>query len=117
MTPNELLIAVYFIKRYNTIDDEENELPKSKEAPAPFAYETSKQDEINKQINVENRFLFVLYKKKQLNQMMKNDQKQTKTRQANLEKLKKKLNDLKLSRKRLKKNPLECNENYFLFNR
>ena len=49
--------------------------------------------------------------------MMKNDQKQTKTRQANLEKLKKKLNDLKLSRKRLKKNPLECNENYFLFNR
>ena len=35
--------------------------------------------------------------------MMGNDQKEIKTRQANLEKLKKKLNDLKLSRKLSKK--------------
>ena len=36
-----------------SIDDEENELPESKETPAPLTYETPKQDKINKQINVE----------------------------------------------------------------
>ena len=59
-------------------------------------YEPSKQDEINKQINVENEILVALYKKKELKQVTENDRKEIKTRQENLEKLKKKLNDLKL---------------------
>ena len=86
-----------------SVDDEEKELPESKEAPAPLTHETSEQDEINKQTNIENEILVVLYKKKELNQMMGNDQKEIKARQANLEKLKKKLDDLKLSRKLSKK--------------
>ena len=93
---------------YISTGDEENELLKSKEAPAPLTYETSNQDEINKQVSVENESLVVLYKKKELNQMTKNDQKGIKTRQANLEKLKKKLNDLKLSDKASKKCCLDC---------
>ena len=40
--------------------------------------------------------------------MMGNDQNEIKTRQANLEKLKKKLDDLKLSRKLSKKFCLNC---------
>ena len=47
-------------------------------------YETQKQDEINKQINFENETLVVLYKKKELNEMMENDPKEIKTRQENL---------------------------------
>ena len=66
-------------------------------------YETPKQGDISKQLNVENEILVILYKKKDLNQMTESDRKETKTRQSNLEKLKKKHNDLKLSRKRLKK--------------
>ena len=66
-------------------------------------YEPPKQDEINKQINVENEILVALYKKKELKQVTENDRKEIKTRQENLEKLKKKLNDLKLCWKRSKK--------------
>ena len=40
--------------------------------------------------------------------MTENDQNEIKTSQANLEKLQKKLNDLKLSRKRSKKYRLDC---------
>ena len=68
----------------------------------PLAYEIPKQGKINKQINVENEILVALYRKKELNQMTENDRKEIKTRQANFGKLKKKLNDLKLSRKRSK---------------
>ena len=42
--------------------------------------------------------------------MTENDRKEIKTRQANLEKLKKKLNELKLSRKRLKKYRLDLKQ-------
>ena len=66
-----------------------------------------KQDEINKQINVENEILVVLYKKKELNQMTENDQKEIETRQAYLEKFKNKLNDLKLSWKHSRKYRLD----------
>ena len=52
-----------------------------------MTYETQKQDEINKQINVENETLVFLYKKKELNEMMENDPKEIKIRQENLEKL------------------------------
>ena len=38
--------------------------------------------------------MVVFYKNKDLDQMTKNDRKEIKTRQANLEKLKKKINDL-----------------------
>ena len=38
--------------------------------------------------------MVVFYKTKDLDQMTKNDRKEIKTRQANLEKLKKKINDL-----------------------
>ena len=85
-----------------SIDNEENKLSAWKEVPASLIYETLKQDRINKWINVENKILVVLYKKKGLNQMTENDQKEIKTRQVNLEKLKKKLNDLKLCQKHSK---------------
>ena len=85
-----------------SIDNEENKLSASKEVPASLIYETLKQDRINKWINVENKILVVLYKKKGLNQMTENDEKEIKTQQVNLEKLKKKLNDLKLCQKRSK---------------
>ena len=62
-----------------------------------MTYETQKQDKMNRQINVNNEILVVLYKKKELNQMTKNDRKENK-----LEILKKKLKDLNLSRKRSK---------------
>ena len=42
--------------------------------------------------------------------MTENDRKEIKTRQANLEKLKKKLNELKLSRKRSKKYRLDLKQ-------
>ena len=80
-----------------SVDNEENGLPELKEAPAPLTYETQKQDKINRQINVDNEILVVLYKKKELNQMTENDRKENK-----LEILKKKLKDLNLSRKRSK---------------
>ena len=66
-------------------------------------FNSPKQDKINKQINVENKVLVVLYKKEELNQMTKNDQKEIKAPQGNLKKLKKKLNDLNVSQKRSKK--------------
>ena len=66
-------------------------------------FNSPKQDKINKQINVENKVLVVLYKKEELNQMTKNDQKEIKAPQENLKKLKKKLNDLNVSQKRSKK--------------
>ena len=55
---------------------------------------------MNKQINVENEILVVLYKKKELNQMMENDRKEIETRKENLDKLKKKFRELKLNRQR-----------------
>ena len=69
----------------------------------PLKFSTPKQDELNKQINVENQILVVLYKKKELNQMMENDRKEIETRKENLEKLKKKLRELKLNRQRSQK--------------
>jgi len=52
---------------------------------------TPKQDELSKQINIENEILVVLYKKKELNQLTENDRGEIKTRKENLEKLKKNL--------------------------
>ena len=59
-----------------------------------------KQDELNKQINVESEILVAFYKKKELNQLTKNDRKEIETRKENLEKLKKKLRELRLNRQR-----------------
>ena len=59
---------------------------------------------MNKQINVENEILVVLYQKKELNQMMtRNDRKEIETWKENLEKLKKKLRELKLNGQRSQK--------------
>lgn len=46
-------------------------------------FNSPKQDKINKQINVENKVLVVLCKKKEPNQMTKNDQKEIKAPQGN----------------------------------
>ena len=59
-----------------------------------------KQDELNKQINVESEILVAFYKKKELNQLTKNYRKEIETRKENLEKLKKKLRELRLNRQR-----------------
>ena len=75
-----------------SIDDTEGQEKLVAETP-PLKFSTPKQDELNKQINVENEILFVLYKKKELNQMTENDQKEIETRKENLEKLKKNLRD------------------------
>ena len=64
---------------------------------------TPKQDELTKQIHIENEILVVLYKKKELNQLTSNDQIEIKTRKENIEKLKKKLKQLKQSRQRSQK--------------
>ena len=56
-----------------------------------------KQNELNKQINVESEILVALYKKKELNQMTENDRKEIETWKENLEKLKKKLRELRLN--------------------
>ena len=69
------------------------------EETPPLKLSTPKQDELNKQINVENDILVLLYKKKELDQMTKNDRKEIETRKENLEKLKK-LSEPKLSRQR-----------------
>ena len=47
--------------------------------------------------------MVVLFKKKEMNQMMENDGKEIETRKENLEKLKKKLRELKLNRQRSQK--------------
>ena len=49
---------------------------------------TPKQDELRKQINIENEILVVLYNKKELNQLTESDRGEIKTRKGNLEKLK-----------------------------
>ena len=54
------------------------------------------------------RFLLVLYKKKELNQMTESDGKEIETRKENWEKLKKKLRELKLNRQRSQKYHNEC---------
>ena len=74
------------------------------EETSPLKFSTPKQDKLNKQINVENEILVVLYKNKELNQMMtRNDRKEIETRKENLEKLKKKLRELKLNGQRSQK--------------
>ena len=64
---------------------------------------TPKQDELTKQIHIENEILVVLYKKKELNQLTSNDQSEINTRKENIQKLKKKLKQLKQSRQRSQK--------------
>ena len=76
--------TVCFIKRCNINWRWRERTSRIKKAPAPLTNETRKQDEINKQINVENEVLVVLYKKKELNRMMENNLKEFKTWQANL---------------------------------
>ena len=61
-----------------SIDDTEEQDKLVEEIP-PLKFSTPKQDELNKQINVENEILVVLYKKKELNQMMENDKKEIET--------------------------------------
>ena len=73
------------------------------EETPPLKFSTPKQDELNRQVNVENEILVVLYKKKELNQMTENNRKEIETRKENLEKLKKKLRELKLNRQRSQK--------------
>ena len=51
-----------------SIDDTEKQYNLVEETP-PLKFSTPKQDELTKQVNVENEILFVLYKKKELNQM------------------------------------------------
>ena len=60
---------------------------------------TPKQDELCKQINIENEILVVLYKKKELNQLTESDRGEIKTRKETLEKLKRKLRELQLNRR------------------
>ena len=86
-----------------SIDDTVKQDKLVEETP-PLKFSTPKQDELDKQINVENEILAVLYKKKELNQMTVNDQKEIETRKENLEKLKKKLRELKLNR--------QCSQKY-----
>ena len=90
-----------------SIDDTEEQDKLVEETP-PLKFSTPKQDELNKQINVENEILVVLYKKKELNQMTENDRKEIETWKKNLEKLKKKLRELKLNRQLSQKNRNEC---------
>ena len=85
-----------------SIDDTEEQYKLVEETP-PLKFSTPKQDELNKQVNVENEILVVLYKKKELNQMTENNRKEIETRKENLEKLKKKLRELKLNRQRSQK--------------
>ena len=81
----------------------EESSPSVEEAPS-LQFSTPKQDDLNKQINIENEILNVFYKKRQLHQVTENDWKEIKMLQANLEHLKKKLNESKLfSRQRSKK--------------
>ena len=61
-----------------SIDDTEEQDKLVEEIP-PLKFSTPKQDELNKQNNVENEILVVLYKKKELNQMMENDKKEIET--------------------------------------
>ena len=89
---------ISFDKRGDT--EEQDELV---EETPPLKFSTPKQDELNKQINVENEILVVLYKKKELNQMTENDRKEIETWIENLDKLKKKLRNLKLNQQRSQK--------------
>ena len=73
-----------------SIDDTEEQDKMVEETPP-------KQNELNKQINVESEILVALYKKKELNQMTENDRKEIETWKENLEKLKKKLRELRLN--------------------
>ena len=54
-------------------NDNTEEQDKLVEETSPLKFSTPKQDELNKEINVENEILAVLYKKKKLNQMTEND--------------------------------------------
>ena len=83
-----------------TLIDGTQEQNKLVEKTPPLKFLTPKQDELNKEINVENEILVVLYKKKELNQMAEIDWKEIETRKGNLEKLKKKLRELKVNRQR-----------------
>ena len=73
--------------------DGTEEQDKLVEEKPPLKFSTPKQNELNKQINVENEILVVWYKKKELNEMTENDRKEIETRKENLEKLKKNLRD------------------------
>ena len=84
------------------IEDEVQDVLLEKES-SQSNLNTPKQDELTKQIHIENEIVVVLYKKKELNQLTSNDQSEKKTRQENIEKLKKKLKQLKQSRQRSQK--------------
>ena len=84
------------------IEDEVQDVLLEKES-SQSKLNTPKQDELTKQIHIENEILVVLYKKKELNQLTSNDQSEIKTRQENIEKLKKKLKQLKQNRQRSQK--------------
>ena len=86
-----------------SIDDTE-EQDKLVEETTALKFSSLKQDELNKQINVGNEILVVLYKKKELNQIKENDRKEIETRKENFKKLKKKLRELKLNR--------QCSQKY-----
>ena len=64
---------------------------------------TPEQDELSDKINLENEILVVLFKKKELNQLTENDRVEIAKCKKNVEKLKKKLRELKLNRQRSQK--------------
>ena len=84
------------------IEDEVQDVLLEKES-SQSKLNTQKQDELTKQIHIENEILVVLYKKKELNRLTSNDQSEIKMRKENIEKLKKKLKQLKQSRQRSQK--------------
>ena len=84
------------------IEDEVQDVLLEKES-SQSKLNTPKQDELTKQIHIENEILVALYKKKELNQLTSNDQSEIKTSKENIEKLKKKLKQLKQSRQRSQK--------------
>ena len=55
---------------------------------------TPKQDELNKDINIENEILVSLYRKRDLGQASESDRKEILTRQATLKRLKKELKEV-----------------------
>ena len=82
------------------VDDKNSPSADKTIAPPVNPKLTPKQEALNAEMNVENEILIVLYRKRDLGQMTVNDKKEIKTRKENLDRLKKKLHELKLSRER-----------------
>ena len=80
-----------------------NESEALERSTKPSNQSTPKQDELSDKINLENEILVVLFKKKELNQLTENDRFEIAKRKKNVEKLKKKLRELKLNRQRSQK--------------